>query len=73
MTQTMTFDQAPGWARHSSTFRGEGEAYLILASTSDEVISVTRALWQATGAVDYDTNMTYDDNGNAHWIGVTCV
>lgn len=73
MTQIMTFDQAPGWAKHSSTFRGEGEQYLLISTSSDEVIDMTKLLWQATGAVDYDTNLTYDDEGNENWIGVTCV
>ena len=73
MIQIMTFEQGPCLVRGCSTLHGEGETYAVVCTTSDEVIDTTRSLWQATGALDYDTNMTYDDNGNSHWVGMVCI
>lgn len=68
--QVMKYEDAPSWARQSSSFHGEGEVHIVLADSWDDAIGEAARLCDAENLLDYDAS--YDSIGE-RWVGVTCL
>jgi len=67
--QVMKYEDAPSWARQSSSFHGEGEVHIVLADSWDDAIGTAGRLCREQALCDYDAS--WDDIGE-RWVGVTC-
>jgi len=73
MVQTYSIDNAPSFAKHSSSFKNDKRCYpvhFVVGAGYDEVQRQTKFLAQADeDIVDYDVN--YSTEGESY-VGVTC-
>jgi hypothetical protein len=71
-TKTYNRDDAPGFAKHSSSFKNDErciETHFIVGPDYNEVLVDTLAIFTENGYIDYDVN--YSTEGAA-WVGVIC-
>jgi hypothetical protein len=65
-------DNAPGFAKHSSTFKNDErcvEVHFVTGVDYNEVLVETLDLWSSNKLIDYDVNFSTE---GGVWVGVTC-
>lgn len=71
-TQVTNFSEAPGFAKHNSTFKNDSRCVavdFVIGDSYAEVVLKTQELFTQGGYIDWDVNYSLE---GGKWVGVTC-